>query len=302
MSNWTTADIPDQHGRVALVTGSNAGLGFEIAQELARAGATVILGCRNRAKAEAAADALRAVSATGEVEVLPLDLADLASVAAAAASFRATARPLDLLINNAGLMAVDKSHTVDGFEMQFGVNHLGHFALTSDLLPALLDAHGARVVNMSSMGHRGGKMHFDDLMHDKRYDRWTPYLQSKLANLLFTSELQRRLARAGAGLVALAAHPGFAHTDLGSEGGGITNSMTRLFAPLVAQPAARGAEPALRAATDPTAQGGEYYGPRWKARGPAVPEIPSNRARRSDDAARLWTISERLTGRTMLRL
>jgi NAD(P)-dependent dehydrogenase (short-subunit alcohol dehydrogenase family) len=272
----------------------------ERASELARAGATVLLGCRNQARAEAAAEAIRATGAPGPVEVLLLDLADLGSVRSAAAELVGSNRPLHLLINNAGLMALDRSITVDGFETQFGVNHLGHFALTADLLPSLLATRGSRIVTMSSMGHRAGRIRFDDLMHEHRYDRWTPYFQSKLANLLFTAELQRRLALGGHGTIALAAHPGASRTDLGTEGHGLTNKAMGLAVPVIIQSARAGAQPALRAATDPRARGGELYGPRWMLRGRAVRETPSRRARRADDAARLWTASEELTGRTVL--
>jgi len=300
MSRWTPTDMGDLHETVAIVTGANAGLGFAIAAELARAGATVVAACRNETKAAEAAAAIRALGVRGSIEVLPLDLADLRSVTTAAAAFVATKRPLHLLINNAGLMALDRSQTVDGFEMQFGVNHLGHFALTADLLPVLTATPGSRVVTMSSMGHRAGRMNFDDLMHERHYNRWTPYFQSKLANLLFTAELHRRLTLAGRTTLALAAHPGASHTDLGTEGGGVTNALMRIAVPLTTQSAAAGAQPALRAATDPEARGGDYYGPRWMARGHAVSETPNRRARRADDAERLWTMSEELTGRTVL--
>ena len=299
MTHWTTADIPDQTGRVALVTGANSGLGLEIATELATAGATVVLGCRNTTKAESAAERIRATGARGPVEILQLDLADLGSVRDAAASVIAGGRPLHLLVNNAGLMAVDQSRTADGFEMQLGVNHLGHFALTADLLPVLESTPGARIVSMSSMGHRAGKMDFDDLMHERHYDRWRPYFQSKLANLLFTAELHRRLTAAGSTTLALTAHPGGSYTDLGHEGTGLSNKMMRVGAPIM-QTASQGAEPALRAATDPAAQGGQFYGPRWIVRGHAVIETPSRRARRAADAERLWTASEQLTARTVL--
>lgn len=297
---WSTADIPSQTGRVALVTGANAGLGYVIAEELARAGATVLLGCRNKTKASAAAERIRKSGATGPVEVLDLDLADLGSVARAAQHVRASSRPLHLLINNAGLMALDRSTTVDGFETQFGVNHLGHFALTAELLPVLIATDGARVVTMSSMGHRAGKMRFDDLMHDRRYDRWRPYLQSKLANLLFTAELHRRLALAGHKTLALAAHPGGSSTELGKEGRGISNRLMSAVVPLMTQSATVGAQPALRAATDPIARGGEFYGPRWIGVGHAVLETPSARARSAADALRLWDVSQQLTGHNFL--
>jgi protochlorophyllide reductase len=297
---WTPADIGDQTGQIALVTGANSGLGLVIASALAKAGATVILGCRNPQKATAAAAQITSLGAPEQVEVLPLDLSDLASVATTAQTFRSSGRPLHLLINNAGLMAIDKAKTVDGFEMQFGVNHLGHFALTADLLPALLATPGSRVVSMSSMGHRMGSMHFDDVMFDRKYDRWRPYFQSKLANLLFTAELQERLKSAGASTMALAAHPGGSHTDLGTEGKGLTNKLMSAVVPLITQSAEIGAQPALRAATDPGAMSGEFYGPRWIGLGHAVLETPSRKARNSADAKRLWELSAHLTQRTFL--
>ncbi len=282
-----------------MVTGANSGLGLAIARELSIAGATVIVACRNMAKAEKAAEEIRSAGSLGPIEVLPLDLADLASVSQAAETFRASKRPLHLMINNAGLMAVDKSQTVDGFETQFGVNHLGHFALTADLLPVLESTPGSRIVNMSSMGHRMGRLSFDDLMHERNYNRWTSYFQSKLANLLFTAELQRRLAAAGATTSALTAHPGASNTNLYMQGGALSNKAMKLV-PYLAQSATQGAEPALRAATDPTAVGGQFYGPRWIVRGHAVVETPSKRARNADDAKRLWAVSEELIGQKVL--
>jgi protochlorophyllide reductase len=294
--HWITKDIPRLDGKTAIVTGANSGLGFVIANELAAAGARVILACRNTAKAEESARQIVTRSTTAQVEVLPLDLGNLSSVQAAADTFLQTNRPLDLLINNAGLMALDESKTVDGFETQFGVNHLGHFALTHDLLPVLSPTFGSRIVTMSSMGHRMGRMHFEDLMFTEKYDRWKPYFQSKLANLLFTSELQKRLVSLGAKTVALSAHPGASNTDLGTEGKGLTNKALRIV-PIVSQSASRGAQPALRAATDPSATGGQFYGPRWITRGHAVVETPSKRANNEADAKRLWDISQQLTNR-----
>jgi protochlorophyllide reductase len=293
---WNLSDIPRLDGTTAIVTGANSGLGFVIADELAAAGATVLLACRSVPKATEAAQRIVSRSPTARVELLPVDLSNLSSVKEAADVFLQTNRPLDLLINNAGLMALDESKTVDGFETQFGVNHLGHFALTHDLLPALTPTGGSRVVTMSSMGHRMGRMHFEDLMFTKKYDRWKPYFQSKLANLLFTAELQRRLTSRNAKTIALTAHPGASNTDLGTEGKGLTNK-AMMIVPAVAQSAERGAQPALRAATDPNAKGGQFYGPRWMTRGHAVVETPSKRARNEADAKRLWEISEQLTHR-----
>ena len=295
---WTLADMPDQTGRVAVVTGANSGLGLSIADALAGAGARVVMACRNLEKAEAAAATITAKAPKGTVEVQRLDLADLASVAAFADAFLAADDRIDILANNAGLMAVDQSRTADGFETQFGVNHLGHFALTLELLPLLQAAPASRVVSMSSLGHRRGSMHFDDLMFSRSYSRWGAYYQSKLANLLFTSELQRRLAAAGSSTIALAAHPGFAHTDLGTEGTSFVNRALGPIYPVFSQSARRGAEPALRAATDPDAVGGQFYGPKLLFMGRAVLETPSRAARDTAAAARLWEVSERLTGET----
>ena len=295
--HWTTADIPDQSDRVAVVTGANSGLGYHVALALAVAGAEVVLACRSIGKAESARASIRAVSPAASVSVIRLDLADLASVAAFSDNFRGEFDRLDLLVNNAGLMAVDESRTVDGFETQIGVNHLGHFALTARLLPAMLSTPGARIASMSSLAHRPGHLVIDDLMFERRrYSRWQAYAQSKLANLLFTAELQRRLSEAGAGTIAAAAHPGVAHTDLGSEGHGISNRVMRLGLPIMSPSAASGAVPILRAATDPTVLGGQFYGPRWLVMGHPVLEAPSQRARDGASARALWEASAKLTG------
>lgn len=295
-AHWTTADIPDLTGRVAIVTGANAGLGLEITKGLAGAGATVVMACRNLDKAEAAAAQVRALVADAALEVRQLDLASLASVRSFAEEFAAGATRLDILGNNAGLMALDQSTTADGFEMQFGVNHLGHFALTAHLVPILRATTGSRVVNMSSMGHRPGRMHFDDLMFEHhRYQRWGAYFQSKLSNLLFTAALQKRFVASGAPTIAVAAHPGASHTDLGTEGTGLLNRMLDPFGKVFSQSAAIGALPFLRAATEPGVAGGAYYGPRYLVRGHAVLETPSRSARNADAAETLWRISEGLT-------
>jgi protochlorophyllide reductase len=300
MGRWTETDVPSLTGKVALVTGANSGLGLETARILAHHGARVLLACRNETKAEAAAETIRS-SAPGDVDlaVVPLDLADLGSIAAAAEQVIAQEARLDLLLNNAGLMAVDRATTADGFEMQLGVNHLGHFALTARLAPLVLTTPGSRIVTMSSMGHRAGRLKIDDLFFERRgYDRWRPYFQSKLANLLFTAELHRRLTEAGSPTIALAAHPGGSHTDLGFEGSGLSNRLMRPGVALM-QSAAAGAMPFVRAATDPEAKGGQFYGPRWIVRGHPVVETPSRRARSADDARALWQASEDLTGLTV---
>ncbi len=294
--HWTADDIGDLTGRTAVVTGSNAGLGLEIAAQLAGHGARVVMACRNLTKAEAAADLIRTrVGSDAVLEVRELDLSSLESVRSFAAELVAEGTAIDLLINNAGLMAVDHELTADGFEMQLGVNHLGHFVLTAELLPLMVRNPGSRVASMASMGHRAGRMHFDDLMFEKRYHRWPPYFQSKLANLLFTAELQRRLASTGAQTIAVAAHPGGSHTDLGTEGSGITNWLGGAFMWMGQEPD-QGALPMLRAVTDPTVVGGQYYGPHLMVMGRPVLETPSRNARNAGDARCLWTMSEELTG------
>lgn len=291
--SWGEGDIPSLDGNVALVTGANSGIGLAAATILAKHGARVVMACRNAAKAEAAAQQVRA-TATGPVEIVPLDLSSLASVDECASAFLRNEVKLDLLLNNAGLMWIDEAKTADGFEMQLGVNHLGHFALTAKLWRLLASTPGARIVNQSSFGHRfGGRIHTDDLMFEKRgYNRLVPYFHSKLANLLFTSELHRR---GGTKVASLAAHPGATHTDLGSEGRGLTNLVTRLGMPLM-QSTHLGALPCVRAGVDPSAKSGEFYGPRLMFRGLPRKETPSRAARNEADARALWEHSEALTG------
>ncbi len=293
---WTTADIPDLTGKVAVVTGSNSGLGFHIASDFANAGARVIMACRNPSKADDATNKIRSGSPSGTVETMTLDLGDLASVRRCAEQLSTTVDRLDILGNNAGLMALDESRTVDGFETQFGVNHLGHFALTGLVLPLLLATPQSRIVNHSSFGHRPGNLRTDDPMFERRrYSRWPAYFQSKLANLLFTFELQRRLQRIGASTIAVAAHPGASHTDLGVEGSGVLNKLVGPLGRLYTQSAAKGALPFVRAATDPSVLGGAFYGPRFMMWGSPRLETPTRRARDAATAATLWTMSEELT-------
>ncbi len=290
---WTPADIPDLTGRRAVVTGANSGLGLEIVHALAARGAEVVLACRNTAKADVAAAGVRSRTPGAKLDVRALDLSDLDSVASFAEGFDG---PLDMLVNNAGLMAVDESRTAQGFETQFGVNHLGHFALTARLMPSLLATPGSRVGSMSSMGHRGARGPADPTL-TRPYDRWQSYFQSKLANLLFTAELQSRLAAAGSSTVAVAAHPGGSNTDLGTEGSGPANRSMRWVVPLITQSAELGARPMLRAMTDPSVRGGEFYGPRFVIRGAApVLETPGRAARDAGAARRLWATSVELTG------
>ncbi len=293
MSGWGLADIPDQSGRTAIVTGGNSGLGAETVRALANAGARVLLACRDRVTGDRIAAAV-----DGEVEVRELDLASLDSVRAFAA---AVDEPVDLLINNAGVMAPPRGRTADGFETQIGTNHLGHFALTGLLLERVRD----RVVTLSSNAHRLGRIHFDDLQGERRYGPWTAYNQSKLANLLFALELQRRLDAAGSSVRSTAAHPGYADTNLqfagpamaqNAVGGGATRFANRF----VAQSAAAGALPTLYAATVSDLPGGSYVGPRGLAEFRGAPKVtrPRANARDPEVAARLWAVSERLTGVT----
>ncbi|MBK5288174.1 MAG: SDR family NAD(P)-dependent oxidoreductase, partial [Acidimicrobiia bacterium] len=252
--------------------------------------------------ADAAMAAIVEVAPTASLEVLPVDLADLDSVAAAAEQFRAGHDRLDVLVNNAGLMALPHQRTVQGFEMQLGVNHLAAFALTGHLLDRILATPAARVVAISSQGHRPGTIHFDDLQLEQHYGPWVAYFQSKLANLLFTFELQRRLAAKRASAIAVAAHPGGSRTNLGHENpGGIVNTVGDKIRPVinfVMQPAAMGALPTLRAATDPAVKGGEYYGPDglWQQRGYPKRVGSTKRAHDPVAAARLWAVSAELTG------
>jgi NAD(P)-dependent dehydrogenase (short-subunit alcohol dehydrogenase family) len=300
---WTEADISDQTGKTFLITGANSGIGYEAARALAQHGATVVLGCRDRARAEAAVEKIAATNPSGSSEIIEMDLADLGSVENAANEFLANHDKLDILVNNAGLMATPLGRTAQGFEMQFGVNHLGHFALTAHLMPQILKSGPARIVNISSMGHRGGRIDFDDLNWERRgYSPWRAYFQSKLANLLFTRELQRRLSASGAEAIAVAAHPGSSHTDLGHENpGGLLNSLMFAARPLIylfTQSAAMGALPTLRAATGSQVDGGDYFGPDGigQQRGHPVKVGMSQRARIDDDAKRLWDVSLELTG------
>jgi NAD(P)-dependent dehydrogenase (short-subunit alcohol dehydrogenase family) len=253
------------------------------------------MACRNAEKAETAAQGLRA--GKGSVEVRQLDLASLASIRQFSEQLLADGIELDGLMNNAGLMALDQSRTEDGFETQIGVNHLGHFALTGLLLPSLMKRPNSRIVNVSSMGHIPGKIHLDDLMCDRRrYSRWGAYFQSKLANILFTNELERRLRETSSTTIALAAHPGTARTELGKSGSSATNLVMRRLTPVLTRTGVQGCEAQVRAMVDPSALGREYYGPKYQMFGSPVKVTPSRRARNMNDARRLWEISEELTG------
>jgi NAD(P)-dependent dehydrogenase (short-subunit alcohol dehydrogenase family) len=297
---WTASDIPDQTGRFAVVTGANSGLGLVTARELARAGATVVVACRNTGKGEQAANTIRSAVPGASVEVRELDLADLASVHAFASRLAGERDRIDLLINNAGVMAPPRRVTVDGFESQLGTNHLGHFALTGLLLGMLLAAPQPRVVTLSSGAHRMGRINFDDLQGERRYQHWLAYGQSKLANLLFCFELQRRASAAGTSLESLAAHPGYAATNLQFAGPGIAAERWMMWVAnrVIAQSADMGALPTLYAATVPDLPGGTFVGPdSWgDMRGHPHIVTASGRAYDNEAAARLWEISDQLTG------
>ena len=298
---WTAEEIPDQQGRTAIVTGANSGLGRIVARELARHGARVIVASRDNAKGAEAAGAITTAFPSSTVEAERLDLADLSSVRAFADRIRAGHDHIDLLINNAGVMAAPYQRTADGFELQFGTNHLGHFALTGLLLPLLNNRPDARVVTVSSNNHKAGQMRFDDLQGEHRYSRWGAYAQSKLANLLFAFELDRRLKSAGWQLISLAAHPGYSATNLQLSGPPAHERvLLRIGNRLLAQSAEMGALPILYAATAPGVLGGSYVGPDGpgETRGHPVLVQATKRANDEDDARLLWDISERLTGVT----
>ncbi len=299
---WTDKDIPDQSGRLAVITGSNTGLGYDTARLLAANGAKVVMAVRDTAKGEAAASRIRGLTPGAEVTVHKLDLGSLAAVKDAAAEMAAAYPRIDLLIDNAGVMYPPKSTTADGFELQFGTNHLGHFALTGILLPNLLTVDGSRVVVVASVAHNiRAKIAFDDLQWEKRrYDRVASYGQSKLANLMFTYALQRRLAATDAKTIAVAAHPGFAATELMRHIPGANLPGMDWILGRVLNSAEMGAWTTLRAATDPAVRGGQYYGPDGFLELRGHPVLVGS-SRQSKDLAiqeRLWKVSEELTGVT----
>jgi NAD(P)-dependent dehydrogenase (short-subunit alcohol dehydrogenase family) len=306
---WSTAEIPDQSGRIAVVTGSNTGIGYHTAAVLAYTGAHVVLAVRNLEKGNAALARIVAADPKADVTLQELDLSSLDSVRAAAKALRSAYGRIDLLINNAGVMYTPKRLTADGFEMQFGTNHLGHFALTGLLLDNLLSVRGSRVVTVSSTGHRiRAAIHFDDLQWEHSYDRIAAYGQSKLANLLFTYELQRRLGTWALNnsemdkepTIAAAAHPGISDTELTRNLPAVLRPAAAFLGPVLFQSAAMGALPTLRAATDPHVEGGQYYGPDGFAQQRGRPKLVSSSAQSHDEdlQRRLWTVSEELTGVT----
>jgi protochlorophyllide reductase len=299
-NDWKISDMPGQAGRVAIVTGANSGLGLAAASALAGAGATTILACRSAANAERARDEIRAAHGTADVHVGVLDVASLSSVRAFAADISKRFGRIDLLINNAGIMATPRAASPEGFERQLATNHLGHFALAALLMPLLQGRPGSRVVAVSSIAARSGQIDFDDLMGTHRYDPWKAYNQSKLANLMFALELQRRLQRAGASTWALAAHPGASITNLFATPGGFF--VKRVVSPLMMrflfQPAQQGVLPILYAATARDAKPGGFYGPSGykEMKGSPAPAAIPPAALDEAVAARLWQESERLTG------
>ncbi|PHR21345.1 MAG: oxidoreductase [Sphingopyxis sp.] len=297
MSNFTDKDVPDQSGRVFFVTGANSGLGYETAKVLAGKGARVLMGCRSDAKAKAAMESIRDAHANADLRFLPLDLGDLDSIDDAV-KLIATEPRLDVLVNNAGIMMPPREETLDGFESQFGVNHLGTFALTGRLLDKLSKGRTPRVVITSSMAHRSGRIDFDDINAEESYSRWGRYAMSKLANLLHMYELDRRLRAAQSPIMALACHPGVADTELARNFPGVLVSLIRPVSSLFMNSAAEGAWPTLAAATAPGAEGGDYFGPSRNGEwvGPAREVQSRPKAKKIEPAKRLWAVSEELTG------
>ncbi|HAS12533.1 MAG TPA: short-chain dehydrogenase [Acidimicrobiaceae bacterium] len=300
---WNRSDIGDLRGRTAVVTGANSGLGLESARALAAAGARVLLACRDAERARGALDSVATEATGAEPEVVRLDLADLDSVTAAAEDVAGRVDRLDILLNNAGVMAIPLRRTAQGHEAQFGTNHLGHFALTGRLLPVLLAAGQPRVVTTSSFMHHMGRMRWDDLDWQRGYRKWEAYGQSKLANLLFTFGLDRRARAAGTSLVAAGAHPGYASTELQRRGPEMSGNKVMAVAMglanrAVAQTPEGGALPQLYAAVSPEVQGGDYLGPGglFELRGSPSKVRAAKRAYREADAERLWQASEELTG------
>jgi len=299
MSDWSANQIPDQSGRLAVVTGANSGLGLETARALAAAGATVVITARDRAKGEAARQRITAETPDAAVEARVLDLAALESVRGFAAGIAADHPRIDMLINNAGVMMPPRGETADGFELQFGTNHLGHFALTGLLLEPLAAVGGARVVTVSSLEHKPGRIHFDDLQSESKYSSRGAYQQSKFANAVFGLELDRRLRAAGSPVISVLAHPGYSATNLQTSGPPFpVSALLRISNALIAQSASKGALPQLYAATAPGVEGGEFIGPDgfMEARGTPTEVQPVKRARDEQTARRLWDVSEELTG------
>ncbi|MCK5875355.1 MAG: SDR family oxidoreductase [Alcanivoracaceae bacterium] len=301
--SWTPNQMPPQDGRVAVVTGANSGIGFHATQELARHGAHVVMACRNEKKAREAMAKIRAAIPAASLSFVPLDLSSQKSVRDAATLIRRQQPKIDLLLNNAGLMWLEEGLTEDGFEQQIGTNHFGHFTLTLQLLERMVKVPGSRIVTVSSIAHRGGKIHFDNLTLKGEYGRQKAYAQSKLANLMFAIELDRRLQQAGAQTRSLACHPGVSNTNLAVPGI-VEQSPLKIGKivdwvwPLFTQSAEKGAWPTLYAATSADAEGGQYYGPKgwFEAMGAPAPARARRYAQDPEKGRRLWQLSEQLTG------
>lgn len=299
--SWTPAQIPDQNGRIAIITGANSGIGLETARELAAKGATVVMACRSQKKADEAMADIRRTHPSAKLDFVALDLSRQASIKEAADVVLQRYPRIDLLINNAGVMWLEEGRTEDGFELQIGTNHFGHFAWTLRLLPAIKDVSGSRIVTVSSIAHRSGQLTLDDINHSANYTKHGAYGQSKLANLMFTLELERRLRATGAKTLSVASHPGVTGTNLAADWSGRqSNPLSRLAVklwPYVSQTPEAGALPSLYAATMDAVHGGEYYGPRFfEVFG--EPKLAKIRkfAQREDMATALWALSEKLTG------
>ena len=302
---WTQNDIPNLAGKVVIVTGANSGLGLESSKALAAKGATVVMAVRNLPKGEQARAAMQQAVGGAQLDLRQLDLGDLASVRAFAAAFKAQYGRLDILLNNAGVMAIPRQETVDGFEMQLGTNHLGHFALTGLLLDLLVQTPKARIHTVSSTANFMGKINFDDLMGKQHYGRWEAYAQSKLANIFFTFELQNRLAAAGVDTIANVSHPGYVVGQLqtnsvAQSGTGSTEAILyRIMAPILGEDVSHGVRPVLYASTAPTAKGGAFYGPKWfYHHGEPVETRANGKAYDAAARRRFWEISKQLTSVT----
>jgi NAD(P)-dependent dehydrogenase (short-subunit alcohol dehydrogenase family) len=299
---WTSGNMPSQAGKTALVTGATSGIGLQAALELARHGAHVLVGARDRSRGEAAAAKISGAAPGASVELVMVDVASLASVRAFAAAFLARGLQLDLLVNNAGVMAIEKRElTEDGFEKQMGTNHFGHFALTGLLMPALLAAHAPRVVTVASLAHRDGKIEMDNLQSERAYTPWGAYNSSKLANILFANELDRRARAVRSKLVSVPVHPGISKTNIlqnGLKGKDLKSRLVNMFGGPLMQDDAMGALPTLYAATAPEANGGEYIGPDGFMEFKGYPKVVETKPQAKDvaTAEKLWAASEKLTG------
>lgn len=301
-SKWTQKDIPDLTGKIVVITGANSGLGFECAKTMAAKGATVVMTVRNLQKGESARAEIQKEQPNASLDLMQLDVGDLSSVRSFATAFKDKYDRLDILLNNAGVMAIPRQETPDGFEMQLGVNHLGHFALTGLLLDVITQTPNARIHNVSSSAHYTGTIHFDDLMGEQAYNRWGAYGQSKLANVLFTFELQKRLTSAGHGTIANTSHPGLVIGNLQANsveqsGTGIEGFVYRIIEPILAQDISMGVLPMLYAITAEDAKGGVFYGPRtFNLRGYPAEKEAKKEAHDADTRRRFWEVSEQLTG------